>query len=1118
MAFTTTEVNGWFQTIDGLPPTTASIPSSLATQYVGELNAGTATPGVIQAELENFVAPPIPPPFTDTSLFYRTSVAQFVLREFQAAWGTVPSTGPGSQFDNWVARIIANPSLEGGGMSQTLAGTPQFMAEYGTTSATQPATLAFITQLAANLQVAVGPGAMANVGLPVWQVLQNFVTSPTVITSLEGPIANFQNLLLAGAVPGGSIFDLPPPTQALTLTPGLDTPTTGFTSGNGATATTAGSVFNALPVAGTLGLNNTLNTGDNLQATDAAAGASTLNVTDVLATDGLLANPPFALGVTTNGVSTLNISNLATVLGIPVNGGFQGNITGLTTVNNNNSVAEVQLGGTGQGLKTLLTNYNINDYAGPAGNAFLNIIAAGAADLTQTINVGITGTLGNTTPGGASQITFSNDSGAPGTAAAANNTYGTWAITYDSNTFAELNQGAVRGVSDVGGATALTLTGANAAATFAAGTDFAGNWQLLTSIDETATAGRVIITGATAGNDTNFLASAANPGWLFGSNAGLLDDTGAGFALTSVKLGSGLDVLDISSATAAQVAALTTGAGTGVTVNPGNIIIVQDSVATTGSATTFANIAGFSTLGIGGPTAAQGAAGTINMANLPASINTLLYVTQAAGSVTVNNGVNNLTVNVNHNTEAGAITTLGINDASTTSTTDTMTLILGDTVGTVGGIAGGNIAFTGVAPDFGGAINGLATTGYANVDIVSNGPAGQANILSGDSQANVFTANAGALETLTISGTTELINNAIFVDGIGGTGVITDNDTSVTQIFAFGTNAAFTPSGPNFIATNAAVINAGGSGGLLMGGSDVQFGAIITGSATGNNVLAGSVGNDTFGGGSGTDLVITDNGGDTVNLAGTHTAATVDLFFGNFVGNNGGFDGTAAGTFANVTGLANSYISANDVANAGTWGVAPAVNAAGTPTPNAGNLTPLQLFAHNGATNNGTSADMTSVNNFHAGSDVVDLSVTSNSNAGLGNGWVHIGNNTFLNPAGEATQLATVPAGQTVPNNTNVVELSGFFANANAVALALGNNTASGGGTYDLRVTTSVAFNDHFLVAYQDTAGSTRLADVDIGPGASHNSTAHAVVASDMVDLVGVPLTSFSAANVHWVA
>ncbi len=64
MAFTTTEVNGWFQTIDGLPPTTASISSSLATMYVGELNATppTATPGDIQANLENFAAPPEPHP------------------------------------------------------------------------------------------------------------------------------------------------------------------------------------------------------------------------------------------------------------------------------------------------------------------------------------------------------------------------------------------------------------------------------------------------------------------------------------------------------------------------------------------------------------------------------------------------------------------------------------------------------------------------------------------------------------------------------------------------------------------------------------------------------------------------------------------------------------------------------------------------------------------------------------------------------------------------------------------------------------------------------------------------------------------------------------------------
>lgn len=39
MAFTTAEVNTWFQTIDGLPATTGGIPSNLATAYVAELNS-----------------------------------------------------------------------------------------------------------------------------------------------------------------------------------------------------------------------------------------------------------------------------------------------------------------------------------------------------------------------------------------------------------------------------------------------------------------------------------------------------------------------------------------------------------------------------------------------------------------------------------------------------------------------------------------------------------------------------------------------------------------------------------------------------------------------------------------------------------------------------------------------------------------------------------------------------------------------------------------------------------------------------------------------------------------------------------------------------------------------
>ena len=89
-------------------------------------------------------------------------------------------------------------------MSQALAGTTNFMIAIGATSPDQPATIGMINALAANAGVAVGAGALANVGLPIWQVLQNFATSTLVSNALAEPIANFQNLLLAGETPTGN--------------------------------------------------------------------------------------------------------------------------------------------------------------------------------------------------------------------------------------------------------------------------------------------------------------------------------------------------------------------------------------------------------------------------------------------------------------------------------------------------------------------------------------------------------------------------------------------------------------------------------------------------------------------------------------------------------------------------------------------------------------------------------------------------------------------------------------------------------------------------------------------------------------------------------------------------
>jgi hypothetical protein len=193
--------------------------------YVGELNATppTATPVEIQATLENFPFNANPPPTNiATDTFYRTTVAQFVLREFQAAWTVVPTTGATSQFNNWVARALADPTVLDGtnpatSMSFALASTPTFQAVYNV-GPNDIATANFINQLWRNTGHSgnANPGLLSNAGVtPVWQVLQAVVTNGNVISSMAPAVANFQDLLLnGGSVPGVSY------SNSLALRPG----------------------------------------------------------------------------------------------------------------------------------------------------------------------------------------------------------------------------------------------------------------------------------------------------------------------------------------------------------------------------------------------------------------------------------------------------------------------------------------------------------------------------------------------------------------------------------------------------------------------------------------------------------------------------------------------------------------------------------------------------------------------------------------------------------------------------------------------------------------------------------------------------------------------------------
>ncbi len=107
-------------------------------------------------------------------------------------------------------------------------------------------------------------------------------------------------------------------------------------------------------------------------------------------------------------------------------------------------------------------------------------------------------------------------------------------------------------------------------------------------------------------------------------------------------------------------------------------------------------------------------------------------------------------------------------------------------------------------------------------------------------------------------------------------------------------------------------------------------------------------------------------------------------------------------------------------------------------------------------------------------------------------------------------------AGGTLSATANVIELTGgTFANATALATALSstaNLTFAGTG---VPANTDV----HMLFLYNDGSGNAHVADVDFENGSTAATTTFAVskiVASDMVELVGVSATSLTANNIHF--
>jgi parallel beta-helix repeat protein len=338
---------------------------------------------------------------------------------------------------------------------------------------------------------------------------------------------------------------------------------------------------------------------------------------------------------------------------------------------------------------------------------------------------------------------------------------------------------------------------------------------------------------------------------------------------------------------------------------------------------------------------------------------------------------------------------------------------------------------------------------------------------------------------------------------------------SVFQNIAMGIYAV--PSSGGVATYTAAVdqFNADPTGGLIMpvGAANFEYGttvatsvgSLVVGSQTRGNVMGGSIGNDVF---SGTmnvtqaDTVYTGGGSDDIFLtAGRLVPTRIELYAGNNTGNPvavapGGVEPSVAG----------SIVNAVDVPQLGWWGQA---------TGQIGG--PISSTATNLGFGTGTSADMSIVRNFAVASggrpgDSLDFSLSAFSgllrSATPGTAPAP-GNAVFSNSLG--------PDGVVTVANADVLVLSSAqtFSGAAAVASALARSTTA----INFGTAQTNAIN-HYLVAYQDTTGNARIADLDIHSNAAFTRTSQAqtLAVSDMIQLVGVSLASLAETNIQIVA
>jgi hypothetical protein len=203
-----------------------------------------------------------------------------------------------------------------------------------------------------------------------------------------------------------------------------------------------------------------------------------------------------------------------------------------------------------------------------------------------------------------------------------------------------------------------------------------------------------------------------------------------------------------------------------------------------------------------------------------------------------------------------------------------------------------------------------------------------------------------------------------------------------------------------------------------------------------------------------------------------------------------------------------TIVNSNDQVQAGFWGVPPS-GVGGGVVPTAS-----------------TSADQSMITSFTPGTgsnaDILQFSVGAwgvGYGPGVDSAGLTPGNGQNYSINDGISVIDPVAPSATLSATADVIEITGAtFASAAALATALAS-------TYSLTFAgTGVAPNTdaHMLFLYNDASGNAHVADVDFENGANGSAAATTtavskIVASDMVELVGVSETSLAANNIHFV-